>query len=875
MEALAGGAVAGLIYEDAVENSTMAGLGPCGKQAVATSQFTSKHRALFGADRTRVADVGLFYSVPQELYRADSSLGQSFVYHGLEFSEVKGSVARVLEDNHILYDVLLLDMPGVSLYNHTAAAKLAQFTLLILPAVDIISRADMEQLAAWTRGGGTLVFLDPNATAVYDENLEAGPHDLVAGLITESGRGSVRTLDWASIHDYYFLGANSSQADALASAFTPPAPSIKVEGLPATAWINVYRHGGGPMHTVHIVNYDGNATTNVLRSIAHPFTMTLACGDSCSLLTQAMLYRIGLAGTAAENGRNLSASAPSSESSSYPPIALTVQKTPRNNEVACTVPAIGIPGVYGAVVFSAPDEYSARAAAATARKWRERLTIASRSRGTVNRSDYSEQLADAAFALDSVQASSASRALNFSGLAAPFTSLAASLNASVTNLTRFVAANSAFGRNATVRTNSTLKLSAGNEVDPGGGWKQLSSTTEYTASKGYGWLPGQASSICAAATVEAGVDPLHGSCLRACPFDPEQIDVPDGAAMLRIDLQHGMEQVVTIITGSFEYVRQSATTEILVQNMSLASTKDDGTPCVDATLPGGLVFSGEFEHRAFRVPANNSGHVILTFKSGAAGAFFGDGYGEGSLNAQWVVQGILVSTGRAAPTSKASAYITLVEGLHATAVREWSMLGPFQDPYFEARSKQFGPDVTMPPTGHIDFSSAYSNGDGNPLLHWESVASPNSPLNASAPAVVLQPSAAAAQGGIDSLTFLVVYATLPKSSRDCAVLLTGSTSALGTVFVDGVAVHAMRSVYGFLVADFAVATTLKGRGESTEIRLRLMQPSWAAESGGWRAALSVQLAAAADGNGTRAVPGLVLSPQPLPPQYTDHVEVLE
>lgn len=616
MEALAGGGSAGLLYGDVPSNQTVAGLGPCANETLGTSQFVSNHRALFGGDRTRIKDVGLLYSIPQELYRADSSLGQAFVYHGLEFMEVKGAAARVLENNHILYDVLLLDMPGISTYHHTAAAKLAQYKLLIMCAIDIISRGDMTALKNWTRKGGTLVMLDPNATATYDEQLGAGPRDVVAALLKDPGKGAVRVLGWEAIHDYFFLGENSSESRALETAFSPTSPSLQLPGLPKSAWINVWRHGGGPMRSVHIVNYNGNASTNVLHAIDTPFNVSLACNEAdCNLISHAVLYRLGLDGAAG--------AAFNSSNSTYPPLILAVDKNA--SAITCSIPKGSIPGTYGAVVFSGDDsEYAARDAAASARKWRERLEIASRSRGIV-RDDYATQLANATNALEAVQDPEANPAANFAKLHTTYTSLASSLQAAVDNITTFVARNARNARNATVFANATLKLSM--ESADGLlelGWKPLFKTSVYNTSAGFGWLPpadGGTAVVCTSNAIgEPGIDSLHSSSLQACASDPQKPGVVDnGAARFRIDVNVAQEYVVTVITGSYESVRQSATTEIAV------SMPNDADAALGAVLPGSLVFSGEFEQKAFRIPYNHSGHIILEFRSGSAGSFYGDG----------------------------------------------------------------------------------------------------------------------------------------------------------------------------------------------------------------------------------------------------------
>ena len=63
-------------------------------------------------------------------------------------------------------------------------------------------------------------------------------------------------------------------------------PILRTEGLPRTVWANAWVHGRhGPMHSVALVNYDGNATTNVLHGVAEPFSISLRCDHAADHAT--------------------------------------------------------------------------------------------------------------------------------------------------------------------------------------------------------------------------------------------------------------------------------------------------------------------------------------------------------------------------------------------------------------------------------------------------------------------------------------------------------------------------------------------------------------------------------------------------------------
>ena len=251
------------------------------------------------------------------------------------------------------------------------------------------------------------------------------------------------------------------------------------------------------------------------------------------------------------------------------------------------------------------------------------------------------------------------------------------------------------------------------------------------------------------------------------------------------------------------------------------------------------------------VASESAGFVEIELRSPTAGTFYGDGYGQGQLNQQWTLTAVIVSS--VPPTPKAAAYLKLTASLEATAVAAFSAVGPFPDPFFTANSGGgFGPDASP---DRANLSAAYPiAGEPGHTLSWHEVGADAGcgggvSGGTGAPAAISL--APVTDGSVDSVAFLVAYATVPT---DTAVVLTGSTSALGALLIDGVPVHTMRTVQGLVLADFAVAATLKA-GVATEIRLRLAHPSWAVE---WCTALSLTTP------GGSQVPGLLVAPRPGP-----------
>ena len=144
--------------------------------------------------------------------------------------------------------------------------------------------------------------------------------------------------------------------------------------------------GNGPMRSVALTNYDGNASLNAIQPVGSPFTLTLRCdhhattsGDleadadddiitlGCKDIVNASITTFGH--TTAGRATTL---------------PLTLRKTEHGGShtlLSVTVPGGTIAAELGVIVFSAAGELEYRAEAALARKALERLRIASRSRG--------------------------------------------------------------------------------------------------------------------------------------------------------------------------------------------------------------------------------------------------------------------------------------------------------------------------------------------------------------------------------------------------------------------------------------------------------------------------------------------------------------
>jgi hypothetical protein len=171
-------------------------------QSHANWSSSVSQRPLF-TDRRRLADVGLLYSLPSVFWRRFSSLdvGVHYSPSGFPALQYTGAVARLLEDQHVAYDTLILGHPD--LFNdEMSMQRLGSFHYLVLAGGDAVSDVHVALVTKWVReGGGHLALVgDMNYTssatgtvATRDEELKlrAGGTSAFAPLLANAGKGTV------------------------------------------------------------------------------------------------------------------------------------------------------------------------------------------------------------------------------------------------------------------------------------------------------------------------------------------------------------------------------------------------------------------------------------------------------------------------------------------------------------------------------------------------------------------------------------------------------------------------------------------------------------------------------------------------------------
>ena len=600
-EAHANGGVPVLLFGPSITQKAAAG-GLMWQANRAHARFVGRHRALF-TDRSSVADVALVLSLPSVFWRSFSSLRTDAREHLDCFT----ASARELEERHVPYEVLVLGHPD--LYDdRPQLERLEHYRTVVLPHADSISDRQAEVLRRYAEAGGRLLLLGECATR--DEELRPRP----APAFPEHG-----------------LAAREELASVDGSR-------VVVADLPATVWLNVWRHGVGPMTSVQMVNYDLDLAADRPRPVTSGALSLRA--DDPDRIAVAWLIRPG--------------------ADTEP---LDIRRS--GDRLAVTVPVIDL---WAVVVFAAQGEWETRSAAAEARKWLERLKIAARCPGR-KPGVYDDQLAAASATLDRIQGPDAV-VTDFAAPRRPLARTAEALRACVDRITTDTVAEQAGTRQAVLHVEAVRKFDFGGPEAPAG-WLPVGTDTAYEPGRGYGWeSTGQMTAV-----DDGEPDALHRDYIRS--RDPAEYlsyrargegnrqfkveDPPPSPAGFRVDLPDG-QYTATLITGTWEAPGLG----------SVAAEGEVGTTYVTANgspvLLGKPVRGGRFDHRAFRVAASD-GTLRLRFSGANTGPFFHN-------TIEWLVTGLIIQHREQQFTTEANDSLRAAERSRAAAIREWAVLGP-------------------------------------------------------------------------------------------------------------------------------------------------------------------------------------------------------
>jgi len=599
------------------------------------ARFVGEHRALF-TDRTSVAEVALVLSLPSIFWRECTSLRVRPLAHLDQFT----ATARDLEERHVPYDVLVLGHPDVY-DDQPGLERLRKYRYLVLPAVDCASDQQAAAIRSFVEAGGRLVLEGECGT--NDEELHAREQSVFA----EIPSSALASLD--SLKD-----ASGVSGD-----------------LPPTVWLNVWQHGGGPMISVQMVNYDLDLTAGRPRPVG-PFSLTLRVDDA-ERLTSARLITPDGEGT---------------------PLDLKKHGT----EVEVSVPTVDL---WAIVLLTADAEWETRSLAAGARKWLERLRIASRCSGQEHHAE-DELVGQASQLLSQIQGRV--KVPEFSKLQEPLAQTANKLRRRVEQITATVTASQKALRAEILNVAAVKKFDFGGAETPKD-WTPVTVDSAYTPELGFGWTSKDQMS-----TVDDGQpDPLHRDFIRN--RDPAEyldyrvrgegnnqfkVDAPPlSPAEFRVDLANG-DYLVTVVVGAHEAPgRGSAAPE---GEVALTYVTANDRP----VSLGKPVRSGHFDNRAFRVHVTG-GHLRLRLWGPNVGPFYHN-------TIEWLVNGLVIQRAEQGLTCKARESLAEGELMDQVALREWAVVGPFPD------EDCTGLDRTLGLESGADLTRTYEGAQGQ--MQW-------------------------------------------------------------------------------------------------------------------------------------------------------------
>jgi len=414
------------------------------------SNFVSQNRGLF-VDRTSVADYALVYSVPSMFWGYCYKLKLSDTPHLNHFA----AAGRLLEDEQIPYNVVLFGHKDV--YDETEdLASLAKYKTIVIPYADCVSDAQAAAISNWTRSGGKLILWAYENVGTRDEELAARSPRVFNDLIANPGAGTVETISTAEGQNYIATGLAGM---AVVSKITNPVSPVIQSNLPETVWLNVWRHGAGPMTTVQMFNNDLDVENDSYTPLAN---ITIRLREPAGVnFTQARYINTGYSGA-------------------VPNTFTVLPFTRAGGYVEVQIAQLDM---FGILILSADNEFDARMQAGETRKWYERLKIALRC-DVAGMPDYSALLDQSQTLLSQIQGNAA--VSDFNALIAPLTAKGTELEAALNYVTNYVQSVKDADTAAAINAAAYKKFDFGHSGALAG-WTEVTTTSKYDLAVGYGW----------------------------------------------------------------------------------------------------------------------------------------------------------------------------------------------------------------------------------------------------------------------------------------------------------------------------------------------------------------------------------------------------
>ena len=747
---------------------------PCVGESHAQFIGGKTHRHLF-VDRRRRGQVGLVWSVPSLMWRRFSSLSIGpKLSPPTEIQHVSylSGIARVMEDSHVLYEVLILGHPDV--FNDTAStARIStdEFETIVLAGVDAISDSHVTRLSSFVRGGGHLIIAG-GAVGSNDEELQPRKTPALAALIQQPGKGRVSKIT-DTLMASYLGGKVPAARRKLAQMLRPAVPYVET-GLPASVRINSFAHGAGPMTSLTFTNLGSGAasgTVSLLRS-------ALACENcsNCSLF----LHNLPLAG----NG-------------SVEQLFATLAADHLHLSVNVTVGALAV------LSIGASGEEEVRRAAADLRKNLERLKIASRIQG-LGTGGSLHLMAAAERLLSQIQGSAAVPCASSASCSSAriLQSLSSQLAAHLNSITRKFEMNQSQADIMHLAAGAVLALDLGSSPTTlSAPWRSVTPRTTYSSALGYGWSANSTVHSSNTSTNDVGLQ--H-------PFS-QYIAGGAANAELWIDVAQPGAYVVTAVVGLWDRSRKSAVTEI-------RDAASGNHSQLRLLAPALRIHSGQFQPRTFQ-------YHVAPGERGIRLAMFGNAVGPeiSQVNQQagsdakcvsaegWVINAIIVHESPPEPGSTAAASLSLNTLLRSAWINDWAVIGPFND------SNTTGIDRRVSTAeGNTRLAELHRAKNGS-MIAWR-----RSDGNG-----VLAMAALLESDGLGSAAILQTSVFCAVQTNATAVL---STSGTGTLFLNGAEIGTDEVYAGLLQQELVIDLSFRQGWSSIQLKTMSHLPPAAAWS---------------------------------------------
>lgn len=562
---------------------------------------------------------------------------------------------------------------------------------------------------------------------------------------------------------FFDIGFQDYSDDSKLAAIVKPDKTVVETDATRLVWTNVYEHGSGPMWSIQLINYDINLETDsylpcpVKLKVRHP---------QPEKIKEVRCYQF--------DGE----------------VAKLPFKTTADGAITITAPELKL---WAAVVLADYDEIEARFAAAQARKWQQRLRIAMRCEG--QDTDENQQMFEQAEAFLRRSQSNAN-IRNFSILKTQSLNWAEKLENQVKNITQNVQRQQQGFKDQLMSVQAVKKLDFGtDETEPG--WQAVTPETKYDSNKGFGWTKITKNNLISENHKKP--DLVLGDFVR--PQSAAEIIPPYSVAIngtypltypqehpaeFRVDLPNG-KYVITLVTGLYK------------PGAMLADEKTVSMTFVDlygrTISVGEPLRNGKWQQRSFPVDVKN-GHILLGFRGPNIGPYFHN-------SVEWMINGLVIQQQNQTLTAESKASLKLWQQMNQTQINDWSIIGPFSDSHWNGLSKEFEPERNAGPD-HI-FTIDYDGSEA--FSPWR-----NFKCDKNAPAIV--PLYKLLDGGSLGRGFVsrgaAAYGmTQLYSTSDTEVVIAGSISGTGAVFLNGQEIIRDEIVMGLVPQEFSKQVQLK------------------------------------------------------------------